>query len=119
MKIRAAIQGSGQTETADKSDLESNASATNKEVNTLKIELEKVKLQMTELQSDHSELQRQYKKQKPKQRNSSAWKVGWRKIRKSALFSLKAEEEETDDSQNRPSQSRRSGLLRRRRQSVS
>ncbi|KAL1536725.1 BTB/POZ domain-containing protein DOT3-like isoform X1 [Salvia divinorum] len=119
MKIRAAIQGSGQTETADKSDLESNASATNKEVNTLKVELEKVKLQMAELQSDHSELQKQYKKQKTKQRNSSAWTVGWQKIRKSALFSLKAEEEETDESRNRPKQSPRSGLLRRRWQSVS
>ncbi|KAH6760159.1 Phototropic-responsive NPH3 family protein [Perilla frutescens var. hirtella] len=117
MKIKAAIQGNVQTETADKSDQESSRSSTNKEVKALKIELEKVKVQMAELQRDHSELQQEYQKQKVSQRNSSGWTVGWRKIRKSALFNFKVDGEETDESHNRPIQSRRRSFPRR--QSVS
>lgn len=113
MKIRAAIQGNVQTETADKSDQESSQSSTNKEVKVLKIELEKVKVQMAEMQRDYSELQQGYQKQNTKQRSSSGWTLGWRKIRKSALFNFKADGEETDESHNRPNQSRRRSFPRR------
>lgn len=112
-KIRATIRGNSQTEIADKLDQESSPSSTNKEVKALKTELETVKAQMAELQRDYSELQQEYQKQKIKQRSQSGWTVGWRKIRKSALFNLKIDGEETDESHNRPNQSCRGSFLRR------
>lgn len=113
MKIRAGIQGNSQIEIADMSDQESSRSSTNKEVKSLRLELEKVKDKMAEMQRQHSELQQQYQKQNVKQRKSSGWTVGWRKLRKSALFNLKTDEEDTDESPNRPNQSRKSSVLRR------
>ncbi|KAL0349764.1 UNVERIFIED_CONTAM: Root phototropism protein 3 [Sesamum radiatum] len=116
VKIRATIQGKCQIETADNSDQESSGSSTNKEVKMLKIELEKVKMQIAELQRDYSVLQQEYQKQTTK-RNSSGWTRGWPNIRKSGLFNLIIDREETDESENRPKQSRRNRFHRR--QSIS
>ncbi|XP_051140780.1 BTB/POZ domain-containing protein DOT3 isoform X2 [Andrographis paniculata] len=114
MKMRAAIQGRGETQTIDSLDQES----TNKEVKALKIELDRVKMQMAELQRDYSELQQEYHKQNIKQSNLSGWAFGWRKIRKSALFNVKVDgEEDTDGSHSRPTQRNRGSF--RRRQSIS
>ncbi|KAK6150416.1 hypothetical protein DH2020_015348 [Rehmannia glutinosa] len=111
VKIRAAIQGKSQTETVENSDQETSWSSTNKEVKALKIELEKVKTQMAELQRDYLELQQENQKQNIRPRKSSGWTLGWRKIRKSALYNLNADEE-TNETHNRPNQSR--GKLSRR-----
>ncbi|KAL0287123.1 UNVERIFIED_CONTAM: BTB/POZ domain-containing protein DOT3, partial [Sesamum angustifolium] len=116
VKIRATIQGKCQIETADNSDQESSGSSTNKEVKMLKIELEKVKMQIAELQRDYSVLQQEYQKQTTK-RNSLGWTRGWPNIRKSGLFNLIIDREETDESENRPKQSRRNRFHRR--QSIS
>ncbi|KAL8476174.1 hypothetical protein ACS0TY_028729 [Phlomoides rotata] len=112
-KIRNGIQGNSQIEIADKPDQESSRSSTSKEVKSLRIELEKVKEEMAEMQRQYSELQQEYQKHKVKQRKSSGWTVGWQKLRKSALFNLKMDGEDTDESHNRPIQRRISGLLRR------
>ncbi|KAK6150419.1 hypothetical protein DH2020_015351 [Rehmannia glutinosa] len=116
VKIRAAIQGKSQTETVENSDQETSWSSTNKDVKALKIELEKVKTQMAELQRDYLELQQENQKQNIRPRKSSGWTLGWRKIRKSALYNLNADEE-TNETHNRPNQSRRGSF--RRRQSLS
>lgn len=113
MNIRAEIQRNSQIETADKSDQEGSPLSTNQEVKSLRIELEKVKDEMAEMQRKYSELQQEYPKQKVKQRKSSGWTVGWRKLRKSALFNLNMVGEDTDEISNRPDQNRRSSLLRR------
>ncbi|KAK6125816.1 hypothetical protein DH2020_040445 [Rehmannia glutinosa] len=117
VKIRAAIQGKSQTETVENSDQETSWSSTNKEVKALKIELEKVKTQMAELQRDYLELQQENQKQNIRPRKSSGWTLGWRKIRKSALYNLNTDGEETNETHNRPNQSRRGSF--RRRQSLS
>ncbi|KAK4417186.1 BTB/POZ domain-containing protein DOT3 [Sesamum alatum] len=116
VKIRAIIQGKSQIGTADNSDQESSGSSTNKEVKMLQKELEKIKMQMAELQRDYSVLQQEQQKQ-PTKRNSSGWTRGWANIRKSGLFNLKIDREETDESENRPNQIR--GNRFRRRQSIS
>ncbi|CAA3011803.1 BTB POZ domain-containing DOT3 isoform X1 [Olea europaea subsp. europaea] len=115
-KLRMEIQGKNQTESDDISEQEVSWSSTKKEVRSLKAELEKVKSQMAELQKDYSELQQEYEKLIIKQRNSSGWILGWRKIRKSALFHTKMDEEDTDESHNRKFQNQRGSL--RRRQSI-
>lgn len=115
-KLRMEIQGKNQTESDDISEQEVSWSSTKKEVRSLKAELEKVKSQMAELQKDYSELQQEYEKLIIKQRNSSGWILEWRKIRKSALFHTKMDEEDTDESHNRKFQNQRGSL--RRRQSI-
>ncbi|PIN26768.1 hypothetical protein CDL12_00487 [Handroanthus impetiginosus] len=111
VKIRAAIQRKFQTETD--SDQEGSTSSRNKEVKALKIELEKLKTQMTELQRHYSELQQEHQKQNTKQRNPSGWTLGWRKIRRPALFNLKIDGEETDEIHNRSNQIHRDTSRRR------
>ncbi|KAL7143980.1 hypothetical protein ABFS83_08G227800 [Erythranthe nasuta] len=117
MKIRATVQGKSQTEIADNSDQESSWLSTNKEVKALKLELEKVKSQMAEMQRDHSDLQQERQKQNIKQGNSSGWTIRWQRIRKSALFNLKTDGEETDEVNKRPNNIGKGSF--RRRQSLS
>ncbi|KAL2521547.1 BTB/POZ domain-containing protein DOT3 [Forsythia ovata] len=116
VKLRMELQGKNQTESGDNSDQEVSWSSTKKEVSALKAELEKVKSQMAELHRDYSELQQEHEKLTIKQRSSSGWMFGWRKIRKSALFHTRMDEEDTDESHNRQIQNHRGSL--RRRQSI-
>ncbi|XP_075482867.1 BTB/POZ domain-containing protein DOT3 [Primulina tabacum] len=119
VKIRKTMQGIGQRETGDNSEGESNNwSSTDKEVKALKVELERLKMQMADMQRDYSELQHEHERLNlKKERHSSSWALGWRKIRKSALFNRKIDGDETDESQNRMNPSRRGSF--RRRQSIS
>ncbi|KZV50740.1 hypothetical protein F511_25053 [Dorcoceras hygrometricum] len=119
VKIRKTMLGRSQRETVDNSEWESNNwSSTDKEVKVLKVELERVKLKMDEMQRYYSELQHEHERLNfKKERRSSNWAVGWRKIRKSALFNLKIDSDGTDESQNRTNPSRRGSF--RRRQSIS
>ncbi|GAV79698.1 NPH3 domain-containing protein, partial [Cephalotus follicularis] len=52
-----------------------------KDINTLKFELESVKAKYLELQNDMESLQRQFEKLS-KQKNTSAWTTGWKKLSK-------------------------------------
>ncbi|KAK4485937.1 hypothetical protein RD792_008588 [Penstemon davidsonii] len=117
VKIRASIQGKDRTETTDNLEQESNWSSTNNEVKTLKLELEKVRMQMAEIQRDYSELQQEHGKQNIKRRYSLGWTFGWRKVRNSGLFNVKLYRNEINASHRRPSQSQRGSLQQR--QSIS
>lgn len=55
--------------------------AAKKDVNTLKFELESVKAKYLELQNDMENLQKQFDKML-KQKQSSAWSSGWKKLSK-------------------------------------
>ncbi|KAG2705011.1 hypothetical protein I3760_05G032800 [Carya illinoinensis] len=55
--------------------------AAKKDINTLKFELESVKTKYLELQNDMENLQRQFDKM-VKQKQTSAWSSGWRKLSK-------------------------------------
>ncbi|XP_043708233.1 root phototropism protein 3-like [Telopea speciosissima] len=52
-----------------------------KDINTLKFELESIKTKYLELQHDMENMQRQFDKM-PKQKQSSAWTTGWKKLSK-------------------------------------
>lgn len=82
-----------------------NQSSTDTEIKTLKAELEIVKMTMAELQSDYSDLQREYEKRSHKQKRVSGWSFSWRKIKNS--FQAKVDEDETRDEQQRPKAFRR------------
>ncbi|GLT69077.1 hypothetical protein SLA2020_412560 [Shorea laevis] len=66
--MRAAMQEKETAPSGDVSEQEGNQSFTVTEIKTLKAELEIVKTQMAELQSDYSDLQREYEKQNKSQR---------------------------------------------------
>ncbi|OIT05604.1 PREDICTED: BTB/POZ domain-containing protein DOT3 [Nicotiana attenuata] len=109
VKMRAAVQGKDTIASDDNnSDKESNWLSTKKEVKYLKEELDKVKIQMTDLQRDYSELQQEYEKVNNKPRTS--WTSGWRKMKKSALFNRKMVEEETQEGENRVKPGRRASI---------
>lgn len=55
--------------------------AAKKDINTLKFELESVKTKYLELQNDMENLQRQFDKML-KQKQTSAWSSGWKKLSK-------------------------------------
>lgn len=55
--------------------------AAKKDINTLKFELESVKAKYLELQNDMENLQRQFDKMS-KQKQTSAWSSGWKKLSK-------------------------------------
>ncbi|XP_042507294.1 root phototropism protein 3-like [Macadamia integrifolia] len=52
-----------------------------KDINTLKFELDSIKTKYIELQNEMENLQRQFDKT-PKQKHSSAWSTGWKKLSK-------------------------------------
>ncbi|XP_022984852.1 root phototropism protein 3-like [Cucurbita maxima] len=56
--------------------------AANKDINTLKFELETVKNKYVELQTEMEKLQRQFEKVNNKQKQSSGWSSGWKKLSK-------------------------------------
>ncbi|CAL0309492.1 unnamed protein product [Lupinus luteus] len=53
-----------------------------KDINTLKFELESVKTKYLELQNDMESLQKQFDKVMMKQKQTSAWSSGWKKLSK-------------------------------------
>ncbi|KAK7246715.1 hypothetical protein RIF29_41585 [Crotalaria pallida] len=53
-----------------------------KDINTLKFELESVKTKYLELQNDMESLQKQFDKMMLKQKQTSAWSSGWKKLSK-------------------------------------
>ncbi|KAE9591832.1 hypothetical protein Lal_00038926 [Lupinus albus] len=53
-----------------------------KDINTLKFELESVKTKYLELQNDMESLQKQFDKMMMKQKQTSAWSSGWKKLSK-------------------------------------
>jgi len=55
--------------------------AAKKDINTMKFELESVKAKYMELQNDMASLQKQFDKML-KQKHSSAWSSGWKKLSK-------------------------------------
>ena len=74
-------------------------SSSKREIKNLKTELEKVKEKMSELQKNYSELQREYEKLTNKQKSSTSWTLGWKKIRNSSVFIRKVEAEENGEGQ--------------------
>ncbi|CAK9163247.1 unnamed protein product [Ilex paraguariensis] len=118
VKMRAAMQGKDQAASDDNSDQEGVGSSTKKEIKTLKAELENVKIRMTELQKDQSELLQEYEKLNKKQRNISSWPFGWRKIKKSALLQVQEGDETDEGQQQRPNPTGYRVAIRRR-QSIS
>ncbi|MED6106568.1 26S proteasome regulatory subunit 6B [Stylosanthes scabra] len=56
--------------------------AAKKDINTLKFELETVKTKYLELQNDMENLQKQFDKIMLKQKHTSAWTSGWKKLSK-------------------------------------
>ncbi|MED6108715.1 26S proteasome regulatory subunit 6B [Stylosanthes scabra] len=57
-------------------------SSAKKDINTLKFELESVKAKYLELQNDMETLQKQFDKMILKQKHTSAWSSGWKKLTK-------------------------------------
>lgn len=56
--------------------------AAKKDINTLKFELESVKAKYLELQNDMENLQKQFDKMMLKQKQTSTWSSGWKKLSK-------------------------------------
>lgn len=96
------------------SEQEGNDASTGMEIKTLKAELENVKMKMAELQNDYIVLQQDYEKLSNKNKHTSGWSIGWRKIKKS--FHTKPDRDETGEEQERPNPSR---INLRQRQSIS
>lgn len=105
VKMRAAMQEKETAPSGDVSEQEGNQSFTVTEIKTLKAELEIVKTQMAELQSDYSDLQREYEKQNKKPKNALHWSFSWRKIKNS--LHARVDGGETGDEQQRPNSFRR------------
>ncbi|KAK9928437.1 hypothetical protein M0R45_025573 [Rubus argutus] len=56
--------------------------AAKKDINTVKFELESIKAKYVELQNEMEDLQRQFDKMTSKQKHTSAWSSGWKKLGK-------------------------------------
>ncbi|XP_068643185.1 BTB/POZ domain-containing protein DOT3 [Aristolochia californica] len=78
----------------DFSDQEGIWSATKQEVQNLKEEVEKMKDKVSELQQDYSFLHQEYDKLAKSSKNTTVWVPVWKKIRNSALFRRRRDEEE-------------------------
>lgn len=83
------------------SEQEEGQSSAHMEIKTLKMELEKVKINMEQLQREYSELRQECEKLNNKHRSIPSWTLGWKKIRKSTLFSGKVGGEESGDGMQR------------------
>ncbi|XP_041004775.1 BTB/POZ domain-containing protein DOT3 isoform X1 [Juglans microcarpa x Juglans regia] len=105
VKMRAAMVEKEPAPSGNITEQEGNQSSTDTEIKTLKAELEIVKMTMAELQSDYSDLQREYEKRSHKQKRVSGWSSSWRKIKNS--FQAKVDGDETRDEQLRPKAFRR------------
>lgn len=113
VKIRAVMQGKDQAGNGENIDQEHSWLSTSTEITTLRVELEKVKLQMAELQRDYSVLQLDYDKLHSKQRTLPTWSFGWRKIKNSSIFHRRTDIEESEDAQQRSSPDNRARFRRR------
>lgn len=100
VKMRMAMQGKEPIQRGDNSKQEENPISTNREITTLKEELENVKMQMSQLQNDYFELQKEYENISNKKKTTSGWTSGWRRIKHS--FHVKREGDEAVDEHERP-----------------
>ncbi|XP_048335042.2 BTB/POZ domain-containing protein DOT3 isoform X3 [Ziziphus jujuba] len=115
VKMRAAMQEKEAAPSGNNSEQEGNHSSTDMEIKTLKAELESVKMKMIELQNDYVELLQDYEKLSNKNKHTSGWSIGWRRIKKS--FHTKPDKDETGgEEQQRSNPSR---IHFRQRQSIS
>lgn len=112
--MRAAMQAKDPEASTVTAEQEGHWSITKKEVKALKAELEMVKMKMAELQRDYNDLQREYGNLSNKPRNISSWSLGWKKIRKSAVFQGKFDGEDDGEEQQRQDQAGRKVHFRRR-----
>lgn len=114
VKMRAAMQPKDPEASTVTAEQEGDWSITKEEVKALKAELERVKMKMAELQRDYNDLQREYGNLSNKPRNISSWSLGWKKIRKSAVFQGKLDGEDDGEEQQRQDQAGRKVNFRRR-----
>ncbi|XP_050204443.1 BTB/POZ domain-containing protein DOT3 [Mercurialis annua] len=119
VKMRAAMRGKEPATSGNNSEQEGSQTSTKTEILTLKTELQNIKAQMAELQRDYSELQHEYLKVNNKQRNTLAWTLNWKNIRKSSLFNRKTDGDETREGQQRSTPANTSSGRVRRRESIS
>lgn len=114
VKMRAAMQPKDPEASTVTAEQEGDWSITKEVVKALKAELERVKMKMAELQRDYNDLQREYGNLSNKPRNISSWSLGWKKIRKSAVFQGKLDGEDDGEEQQRQDQAGRKVNFRRR-----